>query len=469
MASPDPSSPRSGPIAWMTHHTVAANLVMLIFLIGGFVILPNVKQEVFPDFKVDQIRVTVPYPGASPEEVEHGIILSIEDVVRGLDGVKDVTATAAEGMAFMKIELVKGVNADNVLQDVVNEIDGIQSFPELAEEPIISLAEVRNQVVTVLVYGDQEEQTLRDVAERVRDDLLQRPGITLVELGLARPREIAIEVPKRHLRAYGLTLNRIAREIGEAAIDLPGGGVKTPGGEVLLRTQERRDFGREYADIPLVSTPDGTNLTVGDLATITDGFEDTDEEAYFNGQRAVQVKVFRVGMETPQSVSDDVHAYLEELRLELPDGIGLAVWNDVSEVYRDRMNLLLKNAFLGLILVLLLLGLFLDLKLAFWVTVGLPVSIIGSFLFIPFTGASINMVSLLAFIITLGIIVDDAVVAGEIIYQKREQGLPLVQAAIAGAREIAGPIMFAVLTNIAAFLPLFFVPDTIGNFRELSI
>ena len=463
MASPDQTSPRSGPIAWMTHHTVAANLVMLIFILGGLVIMTNIKQEVFPEFKVDLIHVSVPYPGASPEEVEQGIVLSIEDVVRGLDGVKHVTATASEGRAMVEIELLDGVNADNVLQDVVNEIDGIQSFPELAEEPIISLAEVRNQVVTVLVYGDQEEQTLRDVAERVRDDLLQRPGITLVELGLARPREIAVEVPQRHLRAYDLTLNRIAREIGEAAIELPGGGVKTPGGEVLVRTQERRDFGREYADIPLVSTPDGATVRVGDLATITDGFEDTDEEAYFNGQRAIQVKVFRVGKETPQSVSDDVQAYLEELRPELPVGIGFAMWNDRSETYRDRMNLLLKNAFLGLTLVLLLLGLFLDLKLAFWVTVGLPTSIIGSFLFLPFTDVSLNMVSLFAFIVTLGIIVDDAVVAGEIIYQKREQGLSLIQAAIVGTREIAGPIMFAVLTNIAAFLPLFFVPGVIGN------
>ncbi len=463
MASPDEISPRSGPIAWMTHHTVAANLVMLIFLLGGLLVSFNLKQEVFPEFKVDLVRVSVAYPGASPEEVEQGIILSIEDVVRGLDGVKEVTSTASEGRAKVEIELVDGVNANNVLQDVVNEVDGIQSFPELAEEPIISLAEVRNQVLIVLVHGDLEEQVLRDVAERVRDDLLQRPEITFVKLGLARPREIAIEVPQRHLRAYGLTLNRIAREIGEAAIELPGGGVKTPGGEVLLRTQERRDFGREYAEIPVASTPDGATITVGDIATIRDGFEEVDQEAYFNGQRAIQVKVFRVGMETPQSIADSVYAYMDELRPELPDGIGLAVWNDRSEIYRDRMNLLLKNAFLGLILVLLLLGLFLDLKLAFWVTVGLPTAIIGSFLFIPFTDVSINMISLFAFIITLGIIVDDAVVAGEIIYQKREQGLSLVQAAIAGAREIAGPIMFAVLTNIAAFLPLFFVPGALGN------
>ena len=464
MASPDQTSPHSGPIAWMTHHTVAANLVMLIFILGGLLVSTNVKQEVFPEFKVDMVRVSVAYPGASPEEVEQGILLSIEDVVRGLDGVKEVTSTASEGRAKVEIELVDGVNADNVLQDVTNEIDSIQSFPELAEKPMISLAEVRNQVLIVLVHGDQEEQTLRDVAERVRDDLLQRPGITLVELGAVRPREIAIEVPQRHLRAYGLTLNRIGKEIGEAAIELPGGGVKTASGEVLLRTQERRDFGREFAEIPITSTPDGATIAVGDIATITDGFEDVDEEAFYNGQRAVQVKVFRVGQETPQSISENVYAYLEELRQELPEGIGLAVWNDRSEIYRDRMFLLLKNAFLGLILVLILLGLFLDIKLAFWVTVGLPVSIIGSFLFIPLTGASINMISLFAFIITLGIIVDDAVVAGEIIYQKREQGLPFLDAAIAGAREIAGPITFAVLTNIAAFLPLFFVPGDLGNF-----
>jgi multidrug efflux pump subunit AcrB len=466
MASSDPHPIPSGPIAWMARHTVAANLVMLIFILGGLLISTQIKQEVFPQFEVDVIRVSVAYPGASPEEVEQGIVLSIEDAVRGLDGVKEVTSTASEGNALIQIELLTGVNTNSVLQDVNNEVESIQSFPELAEEPIISLVEVRHQVLTLMVYGNQEEQTLRDVAERIRDDLLQRSNITLVELGVARPREISVEVPQRHLRAYGLTLDRIAKEIREAAIELPGGGVKTTSGEVLLRTQERRDFGREYAEIPIASTPDGATIRVEDIATIKDGFEDTDEEAFYNGQRAIQVKVFRTGNESPQSVSDSVYEYINEFETELPEGIGLAVWNDQSEIYRDRMQLLLKNAGIGLILVLLLLGLFLDLKLAFWVTVGLPTSIIGSFLFIPMTGASINMISLFAFIITLGIIVDDAVVAGEIVYQKREEGLPFLQAAIAGAHEISGPITFAVLTNIAAFLPLFFVPGTMGNFMR---
>ena len=251
----------------MARHTVAANLVMVIFILGGLLVSTQVKQEVFPQFEVDVIRVSVAYPGASPEEVEQGIVLSIEDTVRGLDGVKTVTSTASEGRALIQIELLNGVNTNSVLQDVNNEVESIQSFPELAEEPIISLVEVRHQVLTLMVYGDQEEQTLRDVAERIRDDLLQRPNITLVELGVARPREISIEVPQRHLRAYGLTLDRIAEEIREAAIELPGGGVKTTSGEVLLRTQERRDFGREYAEIPVVSTADGATIRLEDIAT----------------------------------------------------------------------------------------------------------------------------------------------------------------------------------------------------------
>ena len=463
-----PAHPKipSGPIAWMAGHPVAANLVMVMFILGGLMISTQVKQEVNPVFKEDKIEVTVQYPGASPEEVEQGIVLAIEDVVRGLDGIKHVTSVAREGQGWVIITLLEDTNASQVLQDVTNEIQSILSFPELAEKPIIALDEFRDDVLDVMIYGDLEEHVLRDVAERLRDELLQLPEITLVDIGSARPREISIEIPQHHLRAYGLTLEEIAREIGEAAIELPGGGIKTSGGEVLLRTQERRDFGRQYADIPVISTADGSTVTVGDLATIKDGFAETDEEAFYNGQPAVRVQVFAVGHESPQSVSRSVRQYLEEFRGEVPESVGFAILYDDSVRYRDRMQLLLKNACLGLALILLLLGLFLDLQLAFWVTVGLTTAIIGAFWFLPLMGASINMMSLFAFIVTLGIIVDDAVVAAEIIWQKREQGLPLLDAAIAGAREIAGPITFAVFTNIAAFLSLFFVPGEIGEFMK---
>jgi len=460
----DTAPPAGGPIAWMARNHVAANLMMLLFLVGGLLLSTRVKQEIFPEFTADTISVSVLYRGASPAEVEQGIILSIEDEVRGLDGVKEVRATATESRASVTIELLTGADTGKALQDVKNAVDSILSFPEEAERPIVSLSQVRNLVLTLLVHGPQDEQTLRDLAERIRDELLQRPGVTLVELAAARPLEISLEVPQRNLRAYNLTLDRIAREVREAAIELPAGGVKTPGGEVLLRTQERRDFAREYANIPVAAAPDGSQILVGDIAYIHDGFEETDMEAVFNGQRAVQVQVFRVGHESPQSVSDTVRAYVAEIEPDLPPGIGLTVWNDRSEVYRDRVNLLVKNASLGLVLVLLLLGVFLDPKLAFWVTLGIPVSILGSFLFLPLTGTSINMITLFAFIITLGIVVDDAVVVGENIYERREQGLPFLQAAVEGTRDIAGPVLFAVLTNIVAFLPLIFVPGSFGKF-----
>ena len=462
--SADTAPQTGGPIAWMARNHVAANLMMLLFLVGGLILSTRVKQEIFPEFTADIVTVSVLYRGASPAEVEQGIILSIEDEVRGLDGVKEVRATATESRAKVTIELLTGADTGKALQDVKNAVDSILSFPEEAERPIVSLVQVRNRVLTLLVHGPQDEQTLRALAERIRDDLLQRPGVTLIELAAARPLEISLEVPQRNLRAYNLTLDRIAREVREAAIELPAGGVKTPGGEVLLRTQERRDFAREYANIPVAAAPDGSQILVGDIADIHDGFEETDVEAVFNGQRAVQIQVFRVGNESPQSVSDTVRAYMAEIESELPPGIGLAIWDDRSEVYRSRVNLLVKNAFLGLVLVLLLLGVFLDPKLAFWVTLGIPISILGSFLFLPLTGASINMITLFAFIITLGIVVDDAVVVGENVYEKRERGLPFLQAATEGAKDIAGPVIFAVLTNIVAFLPLAFVPGTFGRF-----
>ena len=457
-----PTTPR-GAVAWMARNHVAANLLMALFILGGLAFATQVKQEVFPEFEIDQISVSVPYPGASPEEVEQGILLSIEDAVRGLDGVKEVTSTASEGSGFVAVELQVAADRGKALQDVKNAIDRIRSFPEEAERPTVSIAQVRNRVVSLFISGDVDPRTLRELAERVRDDLIGRDGITLVELGAVPRLEIAIEVPERELRALGLTLGDIARTIRASAVELPAGGVKTGRGEVLLRTQERRDFGQDFADIPVATTPDGTRVLLGDIARIRDGFEDTDQETFFNGLPAVRVDVFRVGDETPIGVSDAVADYVRLAAPTLPAGIELTSWDDRSRAFRDRMQLLLKNAFLGLVLVLLLLGLFLEPRLAFWVTLGIPISILGSFLFLPFTGASINMISLFAFIITLGIIVDDAVVMGENIFARRQEGMGTLQAAMLGAREITPPIVFAVLTNIAAFMPLLFVPGTSGK------
>ncbi|MCB1112957.1 MAG: efflux RND transporter permease subunit [Chlamydiales bacterium] len=452
-----------GAIAWMARNTVAANLVMLLFLVGGFLMSARIQQEIFPEVDLDLVRITVPYPGASPEEVEQGIILAIEDEVRGVEDVKRVTSTALEGEGVVSVELLRGADSGKALQDVKNAVDRIQSFPEEIERPIISLVETRKQVISIVLYGDQERNVLRNLAEKVRDDLIQLDGITYVELGSVPPLEIAIEVPQKWLRSYNLTLDEISNIVRRSALELPGGAVKAPGGEILLRTKERRDYASEFLDIPIVSNPDGTKVQLGDIAEVIEGFEDTDQESYFNGLPAIKVDVFRVGRETPLDVADIVKQYVKELRATLPPGVSVATWNDRSEIFADRIGLLLRNAMLGLCLVLFLLGIFLEPRLAFWVTLGIPVSIIGSFLFIPIMGATINMVSLFAFIVTLGIIVDDAIVVGENIYQKREQGMSYIDAAVEGAQEISMPVFFAVITNIIAFCPLFFVPGSTGK------
>lgn len=452
-----------GPISWMVQNPVASNLMMLILLIGGVLIASQVKKEVFPDFSLDIVRVSTVYPGASPEEVEEGIILSIEDEVRSLDGIKKVTSTSFEGKGNVNVEVLNGIEPDRVLQDVKNVVDSIQSFPEEAERPIVSLLQQRRQVISLLISGDVERKILRELGELVRDELIQTEGITLVELNAVPPLEISIEIPHEKLRAYNLKLEDVAELVKRTALDLPGGGVKTPSGEVLLRTTERRDFASEFENIPVVSNPDGTKVMLSDVAVVKEIFEETDEEAFFDGEPAVRVDVYRVGEQSPLDISSKVHDYIEKKNDLLPSTVQIKAWNDRSDIYRDRIYLLVKNASIGLLLVLVFLGLFLEPTLAFWVTLGIPISIIGSFLFIPWTSASINMISLFAFIVTLGIIVDDAILVGENVYHKREKGLSFPMAAIMGAREIAGPVNFAVLTNIMAFLPLFFVPGPAGK------
>ena len=447
----------------MARNSVAANLLMLFLLVGGLLTAFRVKQEVFPEFTMDMVIVSVPYPGASPEEVERGILVAIEEEIRSVDGVKRITATASEGSGSVVVELLRGADRSNALQDIKTAVDRITSFPQDSERPIISLVSNRQAVVSLILYGDFEETILRQLAEQVRDELLQRPNITYVELVGVRPQEISIEVPHANLRAYNLTLEDIAREVARAAVEIPAGGVKTKAGEILLRTDERRDFGLEFADISIVSRADGSEVHLSDIANIIDGFRDIDRAAYFYGKRAVRIVVYRTGDQTPIEVSEEVQSYMEELRAKLPPSVGVAIWEDQSEIYEDRINLLLRNAALGLALVLSTLGLFLEPRLAFWVTMGIPISFLGAFLLMPIMDVSINMISLFAFIVSLGIVVDDAIVVGENVHEYRQRGMSYLKAAVEGARAVTVPVSFAILTNIAAFMPLFFVPGVTGK------
>ncbi|MCF8079027.1 MAG: efflux RND transporter permease subunit [Desulfobacterales bacterium] len=464
------TQPAGGPIRWMAGHSVAANLLMLLLLLGGLFLGTRIKQEVFPDFELDMVSITVPYPGASPQEVEQGILLAVEEAVEGLEGIEKITSTAREGAGTVTVEMIEGEDIQRLSQEIQAEVDRIVSFPEEAEDPQVSIVSRKRYVVSLALHGDQSELVLRELAERLRDRLLEDPEITQVELAAVRDFEISVEVPQQQLRTYGLTLEEVADRIRRASVELPGGAIKTPGGDVLIRMKERRDFGQEFGRIPIITAKDGTRVLLEDIATVKDGFEETDYESTYNGQPAVLVEVYRVGEQTPVQVSDAVKKAVAAFEPSLPPGIGIDLQNDRSDIYRQRLGLLLNNGYLGLCLVFLLLALFLEPRLAFWVSLGIPISFLGSLLILPAAGVSINMVSMFAFIVTLGIVVDDAIVVGENVYHHRQQGKPWFFAAVTGAREIAMPVTFGVLTNMVAFVPMFFVPGIMGKvFRQIPV
>ncbi|MDT8441140.1 MAG: efflux RND transporter permease subunit [Desulfuromonadales bacterium] len=452
-----------GPLAWLVCNRVTPNLLMIFLICGGLYMSFTIKKEVFPEFDLDVVRVSVAYPGASPEEVEQGVILAVEEAVRGLEGVKELTATAREGSGAVSIELLTGADQQKTYQEIQQEVDRITTFPDDAEEPTVSLVSRRREVLSLQLFGDVPEIVLREVAEQVRDRLLQHAEITQVDLLGARDIEVHVEVPQASLRAYGLTLAEVARRIDAASAEIPGGVVKAAGGEVLLRVTDRRDLAAEFADIPIVTTADGSVVRLAELAEVRESFEDSNRLATYNGRRSIGLGVYRVGEQTPVGVSTAARAAMAEIEVDLPAGVDWTISSDSSEIYQQRLNLLLKNAFIGLLLVLCLLGLFLEFKLAFWVTIGIPTSFLGGLLFLPALGVTINIISMFAFIIALGIVVDDAIVAGENIYEYRQRGLGSAKAAILGARDVLVPVTYAILTNVVAFMPLLFVPGFVGK------
>jgi len=462
-ATPAPEPRERGVLAWMVHNRVTPNLAMVLLLLGGLYMSTRIKQEVFPDFDMDLVQVQVVYPGASPEEVEQGIVLAIEEGVRGLDGIKEVQSTAGEGVGMVMVEMLLDADRDQVYQDVRQAVDRITTFPKDAERPEVSEVLRRRQVVSLVLHGPVSEGTLRELAEQLRDRLLREEQITQVDLKGARAEQVHVEISERNLRAHGLTLAAVARRIETASVELPGGKLQTSAGEILLRVKDRRLWAREFARIPIVVAPSGATLYLEDIATVSEGFEDVSRFAAFDGERAVLLEVYRVGRQTPIGVSDAVRDVMEQAGAGLPPGVGWSITKDRSDIYRQRLRLLLKNAFFGLLLVLVVLGMFLELRLAFWVTMGIPTSFLGGLLFMPWLGVSINMISMFAFIIALGIVVDDAIVAGENIYEYRNQGMSFVAAAIKGARDVAVPIAFSILTNVVAFLPLAVQPGFIGK------
>ena len=401
---------------------------------------------------------------ASPAEVEEGIILVLEEAVRGLDGVKRVTSRAGENMGSVTLELQLGSDTQKMVSDIKNAVDQIQSFPVDAERPTVQLISRRKEVISIALHGEVPRDVLKASAEDIRTDLQNYKEITQVGIDGVITDEISIEIDKETLRAHGLSLRGVAETIRASSLELPAGGIKTPEGEVLLRTNERKRIGQEFESIKVISGADGQEVELKEIATVQDDVREVDAEAWFNGEPAVIIKVFRVGSQTPLEIAALVKDYLAAVQDEIPQGLQLSLWQDQSKIYAQRIDLLLRNAGLGLILVLFVLGLFLEVRLAFWVTMGIPISFLGSMLILPYMGVSINMISLFGFIVTLGMVVDDAIIVGESIYFRRQKGQGILRAAVEGAREVAMPVTFAIMTTIAAFGPLFMVPGVSGKF-----
>jgi multidrug efflux pump subunit AcrB len=455
---------KKGILAWFAQNHVAANLLMLMIIVGGIISLSTNTVEMFPEMSVDLITVQVPYLGATPAEAEEGVCLRVEEAIAGLDGVKRLKSIGMEGSGLVMVEIEDFADNSRLLDDVKAAVDRITTFPKETEEPIIKEETMRNHVITMVLYGDVPERSLKELAEQMRDDLTAMPNISQVDVAGVRRYEISIEVSEEMLRRHGLSFKNVSEAVGKASLDLPGGSIKTLGGEILIRTKGQRYRGPEYENIVVLTQNDGTKVYLKDIATVIDGFEDSDMASYFDGKRSVQLQVYRVGTQNLLDLVSTVKEYIEENRQAMPAGVSIGTWFDRSDALRSRLQLLIRNARYGLILVFLVLALFLDLRLAFWTTMGIPISFMGAFWLMPQVDTSINMMSLFGFILALGIVVDDAIVVGENIFEYRQQGMEPIDAAIKGVKEMAAPVTMAVLTTIFAFMPLLYIYGIFGKF-----
>ena len=453
-----------GPIAYMASNGVAANLLVFAILAAGLVSLTGLEREAWPTIPFNHIEVSVPYPGATPEEVEESIVVKIEEQVSSLTDVIAVKSVAAPGIASVRIEVESGTDMSERISDIESAVARIQTFPAGAERAEIREMTNRQSIIRLVLYGDISERSLKELAFRIEDELAALPALSLVDTSGVRQYEISIEVPSDRLRSLGLTLGDIAAAVRRGSLDLSAGSIDTRDSQVRVRTLGQSYDQHDFEDIVVLARSDGTVLRLGDIAEVRDQFEDIDLIVRHQGLPAAFIEVSRAEgeqiMEVARAVQDHV---AEEIVPSLPEGVGLTVWNDESQTYSERVNLLLKNGGLGLLLVFLALALFLSLRLAIWVTVGLIVSFIGALSVMLLLDLAINTISLFVFVLGIGIIVDDAIVVSEHIHLERMRGTPGVTAAIRGAQRIKVPLIFAVLTSIAAFIPLLFIPGGIGE------
>ena len=460
-------------VSWAITNSPGMNVLMVALMLIGAASLYRMRREVFPAFELEVVVISVPYPGATPQDCEEAICQKIEEAVRAIDGIKKVTSIAQEGSGSVVAELRSDIrDVQKVMSEIDREVDRIPSFPALAEDPQIQQITFREAAIRIGIVGPPDrtpegEVRLREVAERVRDEVLTLSAVSSASIMGTRPYQIDVEIPEATLRSYGLSLERVASIIRERNIELPGGQLKAEGQEILLRAKNKGRVGEEIGKLPLVTDTGGVVLTVNDLGTVHDGFQDITAAGEINGEPAMVVNVERTKEEDLLAMVDMVRQYVKEAEPTLPEGYRFVLWGDSSTEVRGRLELLLRNGRQGLLLVFLVLTLFLEIRLAFWVALGIPISILGAGAALALGDQTLNMLSLFSFLVALGIVVDDAIVIGENIYAHMQLGKTRVQAAIDGTVEVVPSVAASVTTTIIAFSPMFFVSGVMGKFMAV--
>jgi multidrug efflux pump subunit AcrB len=459
----------NGIVRWAVKHMAGINFLVVAIMIGGLASFFGMRRETFPEFQLEVILVTVPYPGATPDEVESGICQKIEESVQSLAGIKKLTSICREGSGFTLIQLEPSVkDVQRVLSEVRSAVDRISVFfPERSEKATVEQITFRTPAIRVAVLGpnhrdEQSELKLRNFAEDVRDRLIELPNVSQAQVVNVKPYQIDVEISEDNLRKYGLTLGQVASIIRKENMELPSGQIRSEGQEILLRGKNKRDLGEDIAKLPLVTQPNGVILTVGDISKVRDEFDDIAALNEINGRPALTISIERTSTEDLLSISDEVQEAVA--KMPVPEGYSLIAWGDESIDVRDRIRMLRENGIQGGVVVFLLLAMFLNLRLAFWVAMGIPISVLGAAIGLYAFGETLNMLTMFAFLMAVGIVVDDGIVIGENIYAHRGMGKSNIQAAIDGASEVLPSVFSSIATTIIAFIPLFYVSGVMGKF-----
>jgi multidrug efflux pump subunit AcrB len=451
-------------LAAFAKNIVFANIVLLlIFIVGGFA-LKSMVRENFPEFSLDMVTITVLFPGADPEEIEEGISRKLEEAIEGIEGIKLYTTYSSENSGTALVEIQEGYDIDKVLDRIRTDIDAISTFPIDAEKPIITELILKDPVVLMYLSGDMSERRIKEYAERVKDELQELDSVSQVDIFGSRRYEIAVEISEERLREYGLSFSAVSDAIRRSNLNLAGGTIRTKGEEIRIRTVGRKYTGAELAEIVVLAGPSGDIITLDRIATIKDGFTEDPIQAIINGDPSVLIVVKKTKQEDALAISASVETFIKKKKLQIPQGIHLDTLYDNTEILRARIDLLMKNGLIGLMVVFILLWIFLNARLSFWSGLGIPISISGALAVLWAVGGTINLISLFGLIMVLGIVVDDAIVVGEAIYVHRKRGKPPIKAAVDGVSEVGLPVIAAVITSIVAFIPLAFIGGVMGKF-----